>query len=37
MPIHAPKTGFLGIWPKNGDQYERDPQKGIPIARKHVV
>jgi len=27
MPIHAPKIGvFVGFYPQNGEQYERDPQ-----------
>jgi len=33
MPIHAPKIGFFGrFYPKNGEQYERDPQKAHPWA-----
>jgi len=32
MPIHAPKIGFLGFYPQNGEQYERDPQKAHPWA-----
>jgi len=37
MPIHAPKIGvFGGFYPKNGEQYERDPKRHI-LGRKHVV
>ena len=37
MLIHAPKVGvFLGFYPQNGDQYERDPKRHI-VGRKHVV
>jgi len=31
MPIHASKIGvFVGFYPQNGEQYERDPQKAHP-------
>jgi len=33
MPIHAPKIGVFGeLYPQNGEQYERDPQKAHPWA-----
>ena len=33
MPIHAPKIRvFAGLYPQNGKQYEREPQKAHPWA-----
>ena len=37
-PIHAPKFGFWGIWPLNGEAYQRNPQKAHPWAeRRHMT
>ena len=33
-PIHAPKIGVLKVFhPQNGDQYQRNPQKGTSVGR----
>jgi len=37
MPILRPQNrGFVGFYPRNGEQYERDPKSHI-LVRKHVV